>query len=52
MMEVLGDAIQGRVSQSVTDRIEGCQCFHRAEFVREVPLCQSLQLLLLRALPR
>lgn len=52
VVEGLGDAIQGRVPQSVTNRIEGCQGFHKAGLVREVPSCQSLQLLLLRALPK
>lgn len=51
-MEGSGDAIQGRLSQSVADGTEVWQCFHRAGFVREVPSCQSLQLLLLRALPK
>ena len=46
------DVMQGRVSQSVTDGIERCQCFHRAGFGEEVPACQSLQQLLLRAVPK
>lgn len=40
-VEGLGDAMQGRVSQSVTEGTEGCQCFQRAGFSSEVSSCQS-----------
>lgn len=46
------DVMQGRVSQSATDGIERCQCFHRAGFGGEVSARRSLHQLLLRAVPK
>lgn len=52
LVEESRDVMQRRVSQSATDGVERCQYFHRPGFGGDAPACQSLQQLLLRALPK